>query len=495
MLLAHPNGRSDDIHFVAVVLPVLDCSHKAFPQYGRRSGDTPMNHLPCTQFALAALLMVCGLQTMPAAEQGSDNSTSQSAADQLLLPERNPASDGQGTDLYRHITGGELVGILARHKQWLATRGTDKELGQRADLTGVRLDDANLDGADLRESVMNWACLCRARLRNANLSGAELGCADFRGAHMDGTKLQGAFLYRSYFRGADLRKAELQEARLGLGDDATAAELARLGLKFGQTLPRWTDLGEADLTDANLYRADLTGANLTETSLKDASFDHAVVNGAYFQLRKDSLPSLRTFGLATGLSDLTFTDDPGALLELRNAFREAGMTEAASKVNFALRHTQRLHSHSFPQRVGLLAVEMPCAYGLKPGRPLIILVVAILVFFVPYYFALRDSGRPAGIWKTWPDGHLPKSPCEEPDGRLTARGPKRWGWALYFSLVSAFNVGWEELNISTWIERMQPEAFELKATGWVRVVAGVQSLLGVYMVALAIMSYFGHFLE
>jgi hypothetical protein len=277
--------------------------------------------------------------------------------------------------------------------------------------------------------------------------------------------------------------------------DLTSAGLELLVGKFGQSLPKWTDFGEADLTEAKLYRADLRGANLTDTSLKDAGLDHAVVNGAYFQLRRDGLPNLRTFGLASGLSDLTFTDDPGALVELRNAFREAGMTEAASEVNFAMRHTQRLHSHSFPERVGLLAVEWPCAYGLKPGRPLIILVVAILAFFVPYYFALRDSGRPAGIWKTWPDGHRPKSQADEPDVRLTARGPKRLGWALYFSLVSAFNVGWEDLNVSTWIERMQPEEFELKATGWVRVVAGAQSLLGVCMVALAIMSYFGHFLE
>ena len=143
---------------------------------------------------------------------------------------------------------------------------------------------------------------------------------------MDGVNLQGAFLCRSYFRGADLHQAQLQEGRLGLGDDPTgreygqslprwtdlgeadltAAGLARLGGKFGQSLPRWTNLGEADLTEANLYRADLTGANLTETSLKDASLDHAVVSGAYFQLRRDSLPNLRTFGLAAGL-DLLIT--------------------------------------------------------------------------------------------------------------------------------------------------------------------------------------------
>ena len=478
-----------------------------------------MNHLSRSRFALAVLLLAGGLRTAVAAEEGSDASPPRSAAEQLVLPGHTLGGDGPVTDLYRHIKADDLDRILGLHRQWLKTNG---EAGKRADLTGVRLDDANLDGVDLRYAVMNWACLCRAHLKKANLSGAALGCADFRGAQMDGVNLQWALLYRSYFKGADLPQAQLQDARLGLGGDPSAAELvrvgreyvprppqwanlgeadlnaaglARLGQKFGQSLRPWTDLGGANLAGANLDGADLTGANLTDTSLKDASLYHAVVSGAFFQLGKDSLPNLRVFGLADGLIDLTFNDDPGALLELRNAFREAGMTEAAYNVNFAKLHNQRLHSHSFPEKVGLLAVEWPCAYGLKPGRPLIILVVAILVFFVPYYFALRDSGRPAGIWKTWPDDHRPKSRAEEPDVRLTARGPKRWGWALYFSLVSAFNIGWDDLNFSTWIERMQPEEFELKATGWVRIVAGAQSLLGVYMVALAIMSYFGHFLE
>jgi nitric oxide reductase large subunit len=71
----------------------------------------------------------------------------------------------------------------------------------------------------------------------------------------------------------------------------------------------------------------------------------------------------------------------------------------------------------------------------------------------------------------------------------------RIGVALYFSVVSAFNIGWEEINIGSWIARMQPKEITLKATGWVRVVAGVQSLLGVYMVALSILSYFGHLFE
>jgi len=45
------------------------------------------------------------------------------------------------------------------------------------------------------------------------------------------------------------------------------------------------------------------------------------------------------------------------------------------------------------------------------------------------------------------------------------------------------------------VTRMQPKEITMKATGWVRVVAGLQSLLGVYMLALSIQSYFGHLFE
>ena len=64
------------------------------------------------------------------------------------------------------------------------------------------------------------------------------------------------------------------------------------------------------------------------------------------------------------------------------------------------------------------------------------------------------------------------------------------GLGLLFSLLSAFNIGWRELNVGNWISR-QPREYTLRATGWVRVVAGAQSLLGVYILALWVLAYFG----
>jgi len=62
--------------------------------------------------------------------------------------------------------------------------------------------------------------------------------------------------------------------------------------------------------------------------------------------------------------------------------------------------------------------------------------------------------------------------------------------SLYFSLLSAFSLGWRELNVGTWIARVQSRDYTLRATGWVRTVSGIQSLLSVYLLALWVLTYF-----
>ena len=63
--------------------------------------------------------------------------------------------------------------------------------------------------------------------------------------------------------------------------------------------------------------------------------------------------------------------------------------------------------------------------------------------------------------------------------------------SLYFSLLSAFHLGWRELNVGAWIARVQPREYTMRATGWVRTVSGIQSLLSVYLLALWVLTYFG----
>ena len=122
----------------------------------------------------------------------------------------------------RELTKKEIE-VLQRHAKWLK----NEEGGEKANLRGAELWDADLRDADLRG----------ADLRDANLRGADLRDADLRGAD-----LRGAELWDANLRGADLRDADLWDANLR-----------------GANL-RDADLRGADLRDANLWDADLWGA-------------------------------------------------------------------------------------------------------------------------------------------------------------------------------------------------------------------------------------------
>jgi hypothetical protein len=66
------------------------------------------------------------------------------------------------------------------------------------------------------------------------------------------------------------------------------------------------------------------------------------------------------------------------------------------------------------------------------------------------------------------------------------------GTAFLFSLMSVFNIGFQELNFGRWIRMLQTREFDIRARGWMRTVSGVQSLIGAALVALSLLSSFGH---
>jgi hypothetical protein len=62
---------------------------------------------------------------------------------------------------------------------------------------------------------------------------------------------------------------------------------------------------------------------------------------------------------------------------------------------------------------------------------------------------------------------------------------------MFLSLVNAFNLGYREFSIGQWLRMLTKREYEVKATGWVRSLAGFQSLASVYLFALWILTYFG----
>ena len=93
------------------------------------------------------------------------------------------------------------------------------------DLRGISLENAQLNGADLRHANLAGVCLRGARLReadlsHANLSGADLSYCDLRGARLENANLVGTLLYPAETIGAKFYGAKFTS-------DSDAAEYAR----------------------------------------------------------------------------------------------------------------------------------------------------------------------------------------------------------------------------------------------------------------------------
>src|SRR5262249_40075087 len=147
-----------------------------------------------------------------------------------------------------------------------------------------------------------------------------------------------------------------------------------------------------------------------------------------------------------------------------------------------------------------VAFDLTTAYSLRPSRALV-LIVALWALLIPIYaWPIWRSKRPltaSNICRVWP-----KERVEVREDQLAvdnparveprhARGLAAVGWASYFSLLSAFQIGFREFSVGTWLSRAQPRNFSLESTGWVRTVSGLQSLLSVYLLAMWLLTYFG----
>ena len=158
----------------------------------------------------------------------------------------------------------------------------------------------------------------------------------------------------------------------------------------------------------------------------------------------------------------------------------------------------------------LVCFRWTCQYGLSPGRTLKIIGISLLVFALPYMLALKSKKADTGIWLVWLPDRVINGDGQDKPVKLTTMPPSspplaskgaRFWWhlrqgfrilhlSLYFSLISAFSLGWHDLNVGNCISRIQKREYTLR-TGWVRSVAGLQSLLSVYLLAMWVLSYFG----
>jgi uncharacterized protein YjbI with pentapeptide repeats len=155
---------------------------------------------------------------------------------------------------------------------------------RNAKLDGARLTDAYLQGADLSGATFLEANLIRADLRQAKLIGARFADISFvwpKSANLSDVRLEQADLSGADLSGANLFRANLRQARL---TNAHLADALLIGANLeganlsGAILTR-SRVGKSNLSMANLKGAVLIEATFVETKLIGADLSGAQTYG------------------------------------------------------------------------------------------------------------------------------------------------------------------------------------------------------------------------
>lgn len=122
--------------------------------------------------------------------------------------------------------------------------------------------------------------------------------------------------------------------------------------------------------------------------------------------------------------------------------------------------------------------------------------ILLAVFFFYLFWKRSDEAEPDCIQYFEPRG---PEILKRENGEAQWSSDENWEvlkcglWdALVFSATNALRIGWRDLNVGTWITAMHPRRRRFRALGWVRFVAGFQSVATVYLIGLSILTYFGH---
>lgn len=255
---------------------------------------------------------------------------------------------------------------------------------------------------------------------------------------------------------------------------------------------RWADLQWAYLNEANLQEAQLDGTNL-----EGASLFWATLQGAIYESKAEHLPDIGSLRMANNLETMRYLNSPHALEELKQAFKKAGMRQQEREITHAIKRSEQENGDFLETSFNVVFFDLPVGYGLYPGRALKILAGLIPLFALFYGCAIWRPSRNHGIYRIWPKERIEvtENRAGMADGTKVERlNPKGWRiipHALYFSLLSAFHIGWRELNVGNWITRLQLYPYTLQATGWARRISGLQSLISVYLLAMWALTYFG----
>ncbi|GAB4391545.1 MAG: hypothetical protein Tsb005_01780 [Gammaproteobacteria bacterium] len=439
---------------------------------------------------------------------------------------------------------------MAQHQQWLQQGAKPNTPGRlilcNTNLAGLNFAKADLRYADFHGSDLQNTYFDNADLTEANLQQAFLRWASLRNSNFTGANLTHAILQNTVATDANFRQAKLNQAKLNSADftdsDFASTYLIQADLSysnFKQARFQWShlmnanlshsnftqsdfseakllnaDLRYANLTDSNFYNSNLSAADLSNAIVKDAIFTAANLKNTLYQPQLESLPNLVNFSMVKNFRQIQFNLQQGApaLVALRSAYEKIGMRAMERQITALIKtHEMRQAWQQggwgyLESSVNYLLFYLTSDYGAQPGRPLQIFMILLFLCALPYAFAIVKADRHNGIILKW----LPKNNITSGDDHqcyryaclgffpvlhhlsLLHKLTRLIRLAIYFSLLTSFEISLgEEINFSQWISRIQKRQYSLHGTGWIRTLAGAQSLLCIYLVVLWALVYFG----
>lgn len=389
---------------------------------------------------------------------------------------------------------------------------------KNVDLRNINFSGADLSHANLQSANLSNDNLIKTFLLNANLSNANLQHAKMTGAILKSAKINGADFRRADLSYANLSHASLKNANL------TLAILNNVNMSYvdlSQSDCRWADFSFSDLSHANLSNAYFENANLSFVNLKNSllqntNFDEANFDHVIYEPTLGALPNLNTFYSIKNFDRIqlqNFNSGKASLTELRSAYKQLGIRSMERTITAIIKHHEMISDWKrggwgyLESTFNYLFFYLTCHFGANPGRPLIIFVISIFLFAIPYRYALSKPSKFSGIvaiWKPkrfvkWEKTHITTEPEMHYSKilkiNLSQSTLLRYQWhlfsiAIFFSLLSAFSIGWKQINVSNWLSHLQSREYTLKGKGWIRILSGAQSITSAFLIVLWVLTYF-----
>ncbi len=455
--------------------------------------------IPCKHIAITFLLVIISCGLVVANTRG------------------NPKLQQKGWKTWSEYSDRERDSLCAR---WTAS-GMDTVIDELLDsvqtggpLRGVNIlieplhDTAVAEGYDLRGIVIDQD---RFILSDANFKARRpLGYVHLEGATLINANLRGAYLYGAHLSNTNLTEANLVGANLQ-NADMTKTNLTHAYCDYANMVN--AHLWNAELLEAACYSTDFDGADFTQadfkktilstSKLKDADFFQSVFDTTYLafaglgdaKIRYISWGSagVRNYcvgeeaAIDTSRSEMTMQIALDTYDDLEGFYTKVGRPDLAKEFHYRANEliTNSKMWYNPAKWFRILLLKLPYGYGARPWFLLAYALWIVLAFALLYAIITLIPSK-SGIAVVHPVGnHTREEPLLEfKHGRIFLS-------CLYFSILSLSTFGYGAITPKPWLEffMLEPEVYNPHR--WVRVLVGIEAVIGIYIFALLVTILFG----